>query len=171
MWKSPDRREKSVACTIATGWFGAPEPALWFFPVSKNALERMVAQQIILWLPFVKAVYQFDFLWESNIEDWDNMIHLLVLVPQIMTPLNGLGAMLDNEILQQLKSLNWIRFAHSKSIVEIRQVTLYEIHHGICSGAMFYSAYAVPSQVCPSAWPANSPFPRNNRTLKQNRPR
>lgn len=66
----------------------------------------MVAQQIILWLPFVKAVYQFDFLRESSIEGWDNTVQLLVLAPQIMTPLKGLGAMLDNEILQQLKSLN-----------------------------------------------------------------
>lgn len=121
-----------------------------FLKAFKCALERRVAQQIMLWLPVVKAAYRFDPLMKNDSQNWDNTIHLLVLVPQIMSPFDELGANLDHEILQQLKDFNWTRFQYSKSLVDIRQVTLYEIHPGICAGAMFYSAYTVPAQICPA---------------------
>ena len=122
-----------------------------FVQAFKDALERAVAERIFLRLSFVKVVYKFDPPRGSSTAGWDSMIHLLLLVPRLLPSINELGFKLDSEMLQQLQSLSWTRFQHSKSVVEIQQVTPNEIRRGICSGAMFFSLYAAPVQV----WPPN----------------
>jgi hypothetical protein len=112
-------------------------------------LEREIAQKIVLWLPCVKVVYKFDASRKKRLEEWDNTIHLLVLVPQLIPLIKELGTMLDVAFLTSLKHLPWSRFQDSKFVIEIQQVTLKEIRHGICYGAMFFSYYAAPSQVWP----------------------
>ncbi|MHB8776608.1 MAG: hypothetical protein ACYC6R_02450 [Anaerolineales bacterium] len=121
-----------------------------FLHTFQQSLEREIAQKIVLWLPCVKVVYRFDASRRNNTEDWDNTIHLLVLVPQLIPMINELGTMLDGELLKSLNRLSWSRFQDSKSIIEIQQVTPEEMRHGICYGAMFFSYYAAPSQVWPS---------------------
>lgn len=120
-----------------------------FVEAFKHALEKVVAERIALWLPCVKLVYKFDPPRGTSAERWDNMIHLLLLVPRILPGINEFGAKLDSEMLKRLKSLHWSRFQDSKSIIEIQQVTRNEIRHGVCYGAMFYSFYTAPSQVWP----------------------
>lgn len=120
-----------------------------FLEAFKCSLEREIAQKIVLWLPCVKVVYRFDASRKSSTEEWDNTIHLLVLVPRLMTPIKELGALLDLEILNELKRLGWSRFKDSKSMIEIQQVTPEEMRHGVCYGAMFSSAYTAPSQIWP----------------------
>lgn len=120
-----------------------------FLEAFKCSLEREIAQKIVLWLPYVKVVYRFDASRRSSTEEWDNTIHLLVLVPRFMPPIKELGPLLDGEILNGLKRLGWSRFRNSKSIIEIQQVTPEEIRHGVCYGAMFSSVYAAPTQVWP----------------------
>jgi len=112
-------------------------------------LEREIAQKIVLWLPCVKVVYKFDASRKKRLEEWDNTIHLLVLVPQLIPLIKELGTMLDVAFLTSLKHLPWSRFQDSKFVIEIQQVTPKEIRHGICYGAMFFSYYAAPSQVWP----------------------
>jgi hypothetical protein len=120
-----------------------------FVEAFKHALERVIAERIVLWLPNVKKVYTFDPPRGRSTECWDNTIHLLILVPQLLPSINELGAMLDYEMLERLKRFYWSRFQDSKSVIEIQQVTPYEIRHGVCYGAMFYSFYTAPSQVWP----------------------
>lgn len=118
----------------------------------KEALERAVAERIVLWLPSVKVVYKFDPTRVSSTGGWDNTIHLLMLVPSLLPSINELGTMLDREILERLKHISWSRFKDSQSILELQQVTPYEIRHGVCYGAIFYSFYTAPAQV----WPLKS---------------
>jgi hypothetical protein len=120
-----------------------------FVEAFKHALERVIAERIGLWLPSVKIVYTFDPPRGSSTECWDYRIHLLILVPRLLPSINELGAMLDYEVLGRLKRLYRSRFQDSKSVIEIQQVTPYEIRHGVCYGAMFYSFYTAPSQVWP----------------------
>ena len=121
-----------------------------FVQAFKHALEKAAAERIALWLPGVKVVYKFDPTRVSNTEGWDNTIHLLILVPQLLPSIHELGTMLDREILERLKHSSWSRFQDSQSILEIQQVTRNEIRHGICYGAMFYSLYTAPEPVWPS---------------------
>ena len=121
-----------------------------FVQAFRNAFENQVTHQIILRLLSVKAVYRFDNTRASNITDWDSTIHLLVLVPQLMSSIQKLGPKLDQEIRQQLSCLNWSRFQLNTSVVEIQQVTPREIRRGVCYGAMFASFYAAPTQIWPS---------------------
>lgn len=120
-----------------------------FILAFKTALEEELAQKIVLWLPSVKVVYKFDVLRRSNPEKWDNTIHLLLLVPRLLPAVGELGITLDTEILKRLKHFKWSRFQDSKSMIEVQQVTLNEIRHGVCYGAMFFSLYAAPAQVWP----------------------
>ena len=126
-----------------------------FVQAFKHALERAVAERIVLWLPSVKVVYKFDPPRGSSPEGWDKTIHLLILVPSLLPSINELGTMLDYEILKRLKHFGWSRFKDSQSILELQQVTPYEIRHGVCYGAMFYAFYTAPSQV----WPVRSNQP------------
>jgi hypothetical protein len=120
-----------------------------FVQAFRNALENQVTQQVILRLPCAKAVYRFDNTRTSNVTGWDNSIHLLVLVPQLISSIQKLGPKLDQQVRQRLSGLNWSRFQWSTSVVEIQQVTPREIRHGICYGAMFASFYAAPTQIWP----------------------
>jgi hypothetical protein len=121
-----------------------------FVQAFKRSIEGVVAKRIALWLPWVKVVYRFDVLRGRSTDDWDNMIHFLLLVPRLLPSITELGSKLDHEMLQGLKRFGWSRFQDSKSIIEIQQVTPNEIRHGVCYGAMFYSFYTAPSQVWPS---------------------
>ena len=118
-----------------------------FLDAFRCSLEREIAQKIVLWLPCVKVVYKFDASRKKRLEEWDNTIHLLVLVPQLIPLIKELGTMLDVAFLTSLKRLPWSRFQDSKFVIEIQQVTPEEIRHGVCYGAMFFSYYATPSQV------------------------
>ena len=120
-----------------------------FVQAFKQALERAVAEKIVLWLPSVKVVYKFDSPGETSPEYWDNTVHLLLRVSRLLPSINELGATLNNEVREELKRFSWSRFQSSKSIVEIQQVTDNEIRHGVCYGAMFYSCYTAPSPVWP----------------------
>ena len=120
-----------------------------FVQAFRHALERAVADRIVLWLPSVKAVYKFGPPRESSTECWDNTVHLLILVPRLLPAINELGTMLDREILEQVKHFRWSRFKDSQSVLELQQVTPHEIRHGVCYGAMFYSLYTAPVQVWP----------------------
>lgn len=120
-----------------------------FLEVFKQTLESEIAQKIVQWLSSVKTVYRFDASRKNRLEEWDNTIHLLVLVPQLVPSIKELGAILDDTFLTALKHLAWSRFQDSKSVIEIQQVTPEEIRHGVCYGAMFFSYYAAPSQVWP----------------------
>jgi hypothetical protein len=120
-----------------------------FLEAFKHALEKESARKIVMWQLCVQTVYKFDDPWGTNTECWDNTIHLLVLIPQLLIPMRELGAKLDRDILRRLKQLSWARFQKSKSIIEIQQVTLAEMRHGVSYGAMFLSLYAAPVQVWP----------------------
>ena len=120
-----------------------------FVEAFRHALERVVAERIALWLPRVKVVYKFDPPKGSSTEYWDNVIHLLLLVPRLVPSVDELGSKLDSEMLKRLKRFNWSRFRDSQSVLELQQVTPDEIRHGVCYGAMFYSFYTAPLQVWP----------------------
>ncbi|GAB4577392.1 MAG: hypothetical protein Fur0022_01230 [Anaerolineales bacterium] len=120
-----------------------------FVEAFQHSLEGVVAERIALWLPWVKVVYRFDALRRRSTDDWDNTLHLLILVPQLLPSMNEFGTILDREMLKRLQHLSWSRFQDAKSIVEIQQVTPNELRHGVCYGAMFYSFYTAPTQVWP----------------------
>lgn len=120
-----------------------------FVQAFKYALEGSVAARIARWLPCVRVIYKFDAPRVSSNEDWDNTIHLLMLVPRLLPSIKELGSKLDSAMLKRLKDLSWSRFQDSKSIIEIQQVTPNEIRHAVCYGAMFVSLYTAPSQVWP----------------------
>lgn len=120
-----------------------------FVQAFRQALEGVVAERIASWLPSVKLVYKFDSRRESSANCWDNSIHLLMLVHRLLPSINELAKMLDCELLEQLKHISWSRFRDSQSVLELQQVTPYEIRHGVCYGAMFYSFYTAPVQVWP----------------------
>ena len=69
-----------------------------FVQAFKQALERAVAEKIVLWLPSVKVVYKFDSPGETSPEYWDNTVHLLLRVSRLLPSINELGAILDNEV-------------------------------------------------------------------------
>lgn len=120
-----------------------------FVEAFNHSLEGVVAKRIALWIPWVKVVYRFDVLRRRSTDDWDNTLHLLILVPRLLPSINKLGAELDRVILERMKRFNWSRFQDSRSMIEVQQVTPYEIRHGVCYGAMFYSFYTAPVQVWP----------------------
>jgi hypothetical protein len=53
--------------------------------------------------------------------------------------------------VKYLRQLNWPRFQTHQSILDVQQVTLSELRHGIGYGAMFHAVYTVPEKV----WPKN----------------
>jgi len=122
-----------------------------FIKAFKRALEQRIARKLAAWYPGVEAVFQFD---ETRIENpavWDGSIHLLAKVPHLSDTLKILGRRLDRSLLKYLRGLNWPRFQTRQSILEVQQVTLNELRHGIGYGAMFSAVYTVPEKV----WPKN----------------
>jgi hypothetical protein len=63
--------------------------------------------------------------------------------------MKALGPILDRNLVDHLKQLNWSRFRMCESIMEIQQVTADEIRIGIGYGARFSSVYNAPLKVWP----------------------
>ena len=120
-----------------------------FVKTFKRALEQRIARKLAAWYPGVEAVYQFNETPTENPETWDGSIHLLAKVPRLSETLKILGRRLDRSLVKYLRQLNWPRFQKHLSILEVQQVTLSELRHGIGYGAMFYAVYNVPVKVWP----------------------
>ena len=122
-----------------------------FIKAFKRALEHRIARKLAAWYPGVQAVYQFEETPNERPETWDGSIHLLAKVPRLSETVKILGRRLDRSLLKYLRGLNWPRFQTRQSILEVQQVTLNELRHGIGYGAMFAAVYTVPVKV----WPKN----------------
>jgi hypothetical protein len=120
-----------------------------FVRAFKLALERRIAQKLAAWLPGVQAVFKFDESWMESRESWDGSIHLLVKVPRLSNAVKVFGEKLDRSLTRTLRGLGWSRFHKRQSVLEVQQVTLHELRHGVSYGAMFYAAYSVPVKVWP----------------------
>ena len=122
-----------------------------FLQAFKRALEEETARKLVIWQPCIQAVYKFDAPLGVHTDCWDNTVHLLVMVPQLLDTIKAFGAKLDRNILKRLKRLGWSRFQNSKSVIEVQQVTAMEVRRGISYGAMFLSLYAAPVKIWPPA--------------------
>jgi hypothetical protein len=120
-----------------------------FVQTFKRALERRIARKLAAWYPGIEAVFQFDETRMGNPEAWDSSIHLLVKVPRLSETVRILGRRLDRSLVKYLGQLNWPRFQKRQSILDVQQVTLNELRHGIGYGAMFHAVYTVPVKVWP----------------------
>jgi len=122
-----------------------------FVKTFKRALEQRIARKLATWHPGIQAVFQFNQTPVQNPETWNGSIHLLVKVPRLSDTLKILARRLDRSLVKYLRQLNWPRFQTQQSVLEVQQVTLHELSHGIGYGAMFSAVYNVPVQV----WPKN----------------
>jgi hypothetical protein len=120
-----------------------------FVKAFKRTLEQRIARQLATWYPGVQAIFQFDETRTENPESWDSSIHLLVKVPRLSETVKILGRRLDRSLVKYLRQLNWPRFQKRQSILDVQQVTLNELRHGIGYGAMFHAVYTVPVKVWP----------------------
>jgi hypothetical protein len=121
-----------------------------FLQAFKSALEYRIAKRIALWQPAVQAVFKFEETRVADGTDWNSKIHLLAKVPCLSDSLKMFGKKLDTYLLGYLKQMGWSRFKEQRSILELQQVTLNELRHGVSYGAMFHAVYNVPVKV----WPA-----------------
>jgi hypothetical protein len=120
-----------------------------FVKAFKLALERRVAQWLALRQPDVQAVFQFEESWMESRNSWDGSIRLLVKVPHLSNAIQVIGKALDRSLLKYLKQLGWPRFQKQQTVLEVQQVTIDELRHGVSYGAMFYAAHSVPVKVWP----------------------
>lgn len=120
-----------------------------FVNALKLALERRIAQRLVLWYPNIQAVFKFDESWVEARHHWDGSLHLLVKIPRLSGTLKMLGKKLDISLMRRLQQLGWSRFHKHKFILEIQQVTPNELLHGIGYGAMFYAVYSIPMKIWP----------------------
>ena len=120
-----------------------------FVRTFKRSLEQRIARKLAAWYPGVQAVFEFDEALAQNPAAWDGSIHLLAKVPRLSDTLRILGRRLDRSLVKYLRQLNWPRFQKHQSILELQQVTLNELRHGIGYGAMFHAVYTVPVKVWP----------------------
>jgi hypothetical protein len=120
-----------------------------FLKTFKRSLEQRIARKLAAWEPAVQAVFQFEETPAENPESWDGSIHLLAKVPRLSETLEILGRRLDRSLAKYLRQLNWTRFQKQQSILDLQQVTLSELRHGIGYGAMFSAVYTVPVKVWP----------------------
>lgn len=120
-----------------------------FLQAFKIALERRIARKLAAWQPTVQAVFKFDETRTERIENWDGSIHLLVKVPRLSNAVKALGQTLDRGLVKRLKQLGWSHFRTRQSILDVQQVTLNELRHGISYGAMFCAVYNAPVKVWP----------------------
>jgi hypothetical protein len=120
-----------------------------FLKAFKRALEQRIARQLATWDPGVQAVFRFDQRRLETPESWDGSIHLLVKVPHLSETVTTLGRRLDRCLVKYFRQVNWPRFQKQQSILEVQQVTLNELRHGIGYGAMFHAVYTVPIKVWP----------------------
>ena len=124
-----------------------------FVQAFKLALERRVAQKLAAWQPGVQAVFRFDESCVDNGQSWDGSLHLLVKVTRLSDTINAVGEKLDRSLTDCLQQLGWSRFRKRQSILDVQQVTLNELRHGIGYGAMFCAVYNIPVKV----WPPKRP--------------
>jgi hypothetical protein len=120
-----------------------------FVKAFKRALERRIAQRLALWQPDVQAVFQFEESWMESRNSWDGSIHLLVKVPRLSNAMKGMGKALDKSLLKFLTQLGWTCFQKRQTVLDVQQVTLDELQHGIGYGAMFSAVHSVPVKVWP----------------------
>jgi hypothetical protein len=120
-----------------------------FLQAFKNALEQGISRKLHFWQPGIQAVFRFDESLADMGNDWDGSIHLLVKVPRLSDALKELGQRLDQSLVKCLKQWSWSRFRNSETILELQQITLNELRHGIGYGAMFYAVYTAPVKVWP----------------------
>lgn len=120
-----------------------------FLQSFRSALEQRIAKSLALWQPSVQSVFRFDDTHASHDPSWDGTIHLLVKVPRLSDAIKAFGKSLDKHLLGYLKQLGWSRFQEQSSILEIQQVTLHELRHGVSYGAMFCAVESVPVKVWP----------------------
>lgn len=121
-----------------------------FLEAFKSALEKHIAKRLALWQPSIQSVFRFDHSHALKESSWDGNIHLLVKVPQLSNAIKSLGKSLDKSLIKYLaRQLGWSRFQGQESILDIQQVTVSELRHGLSYGAMFYAVYSVPVKVWP----------------------
>jgi hypothetical protein len=120
-----------------------------FLKTFKRSLERRIARKLAAWEPGIQAVFRFDETPAKDTEAWDSSIHLLAKVPRLSETLKILGRRLDRSLAKYLRQLNWSRFQTQNSILDLQQVTLNEMRHGVGYGAMFSAVYSVPVKVWP----------------------
>jgi hypothetical protein len=101
------------------------------------------------WQPGIQAVFQFDETPMENAESWNGSIPLLAKVPRLSDTLRILGRRLDRSPAKYLRQLNCPRFQKHQSILDVQQVTLNELRHGVSYGATFHAVYTVPIKVWP----------------------
>jgi hypothetical protein len=120
-----------------------------FIHAFRSAFERRIAKRLALWQPGVQAVFKFE---ETLILDdtrWDGTIHLLAKVARVSDSLKLFGKKLDKNLCVYLREIGWSRFKERRSILDVQQVTLTELRHGVSYGAMFHAVYNRPIQVWP----------------------
>lgn len=121
-----------------------------FTEAFRSALEKRIARRLAVWQPSIQSVFRFDNSRANNISLWDGKIHLLVKVPRLSNAIKSFGKSLDACLIRYLaKQLGWSRFEGQKSILDVQQVTVNELRHGISYGAMFYAVHSVPVKVWP----------------------
>jgi hypothetical protein len=120
-----------------------------FLKAFKHALEQRIARKLAAWDPEVQAVFQFDKTQLQTPESWDGSIHLLLKVSRLSDTVKILGRRLDRCLVKYFRQLNWPRFQKQQSILDVQQVTLRELRHGVSYGAMFSAVYTVPVKVWP----------------------
>jgi hypothetical protein len=121
-----------------------------FLQPFKSALERRIAKRITLWQPAVQAVFKFEETLMIDDTKWDGTIHLLAKVPRLSDTLKTFGKKIDSYLLGYLKQMGWSRFKEQRSILELQQVTVNELRHGVGYGAMFLAVHNVPVKLWPS---------------------
>lgn len=120
-----------------------------FLQAFRSSLEQRIAKRLALWQPSVQSVFRFDDTHASHDPLWDGRIHLLVKVPRLSNAIKAFGKSLDKYLLGYLKQLGWSRFQEQRSILDVQQVTLNELRHGVSFGAMFCAVQSVPVKVWP----------------------
>ena len=121
-----------------------------FTDAFKSALEKHIAKRLALWQPSIQSVFRFDDSHATNDPSWDGKIHLLVKVPYLSNAIKSFAKNLDKYLIGYLaKQLGWSRFQRQQSILDVQQVTVNELRHGVSYGAMFSAVYSVPVKVWP----------------------
>jgi hypothetical protein len=121
-----------------------------FIEAFRSALEKHIAKRLAAWQPSIQSVFRFDESHANKDPSWDGKIHLLVKVPRLSNAIKSFGRSLDQYLLGYLaKHLGWSRFQAQGSILDVQQVTVNELRHGVSYGAMFHAVYSVPVKVWP----------------------
>lgn len=121
-----------------------------FIEAFQAALEKRIAKRLALWQPSIQSVFRFDNSHATGDPLWDGKIHLLAKVPRLSNAIKSFGKNLDKYLIGYLaKQLSWSRFQGQGSILDVQQVTINELRHGVSYGAMFYAVHSVPIKVWP----------------------